>query len=389
MSQPLRHFPWATLPHPPPRPIGFRYSLPRPFRSFVRGLFTTMAGLACLWMLGYPTATAEPPALQLSWGAPAPVARGGWGRMIRLGNGDWLAVSTRFARPPSTLQLLLSKDAARTWTAVGEVSEPGRLLDNGDLIRLRDGTLLLSGRSLVTGESYRLPVYRSSDAGKTWSLLSTIDANEGAPGSLIGRGLWEPHFYQLADGRLAAAYANEKHAAEQPAYSQVCSVKVSADGGESWGREIALASEPKGGKLRPGMPVVERMGDGRFIAVYEIVGMGDADVFYKISRDGEEWPAGLGKRIPGHHAGPWVTALAGGRLLLTSCSNTLSYSDDNGLNWHPAEPPAWNVGTGKHFTWPAIYQTGANEVAAMVSWQGVQVRFGTLGNRKNPTLPTP
>lgn len=344
---------------------------------------------ACLWLLAYPPAMAEPPVLQLSWGATQPVARGGWGRMIRLGNGDWMAVSTRFARHQSTLQLLQSKDAARTWTVAGEVSEPGRLLDNGDLIRLGDGTLRLTGRSLVTGESYRLPVYRSSDAGKTWSLVSTIDANEGAPGSLNGRGLWEPHFYQLADGRLAVAYANEKHAAEQPAFSQVCSVKVSADGGKSWDLEITLACEPEGGKLRPGMPVVERMADGRFIAVYEIVGMGDADVFYKVSRDGVEWPAGLGQRIPGHHAGPWVMALADGRLLLTSCSNTLSYSDDNGLTWHPAEPPAWNVGTGKNFTWPAIYQTGKNEVAAMVSWHGVQVRFGTLGNRNQPTTPTP
>lgn len=124
--------------------------------------------------------------------------------MIRLASGDWLAVSTRFAQRHSTLQLLLSKDAARTWVAVGGVSEPGRLLDNGGLIRLGDGSLLLSGRSLVTGQSYRLPVYRSTDVGKSWSLLSTIDANEGAPGSLSGRGLWEPHFYQTGANEVAA-----------------------------------------------------------------------------------------------------------------------------------------------------------------------------------------
>jgi hypothetical protein len=337
-------------------------------------------------------AMAEPPkpsTLELSWGATEPVARGGWGRMIRLANGDWVAVSTRFGRGQSTLQLLFSKDAARTWTPLGEVSEPGRLLDNGDLIRLGDGTLLLTGRSLVTSESYHLPVYRSTDGGGNWSRWGTIDTNEGPPGSLKGRGLWEPHFYQLTDGRLAVAYANEKHAAEKPAFSQVCSVKVSADGGKTWGEEIALAREPKGGKLRPGMPVVARMADGRFIAVYEIVGVGDADVFYKVSRDGVAWPAGLGTRIPGHHAGPWVTALNDGRLLLTSCSNMLSVSADYGGTWHPAEPPAWNVGPGKNFTWPAIYQTGVGEIAAMVSWHGVRVRFGTLGKRDHPTEPVP
>jgi hypothetical protein len=300
--------------------------------------------------------------------------------MIRLANGHWIAVSTRFLGHESTLQLLLSKDAARTWTPLGEVSEPGRLLDNGGLTRLRDGSLLLTGRSLVTGDSYRLPVYRSIDTGKSWLPWSAIDANEGPPGSLHGRGLWEPHFYQLADGRLAVAYANEKHAAEQPAFSQVCSLKVSADDGKTWGSEIILAREPDGGRLRPGMPVVERMADGRFIAVYEVVGVGDADVFCKFSPDGVEWPAGLGQRIPGHHAGPWVTALADGRLLLTSCSNTLSFSDDHGRTWHPAEPPAWNVGAGKNFTWPAIYQLGRDEIAVMISWHGVQLRCGHLGS---------
>lgn len=339
----------------------------------------------CLWMFGWPAAAAEPPApppLQLSWTETRPVARGGWGRMIRLADGGWVAVSTRFLGRQSTLQLWLSRDGARTWTALGEVSEPGRLLDNGELIRLRNGALLLTGRSLVTGESYRLPVYRSTDAGKSWAPWGMIDANEGKPGSLHGRGLWEPHFYQTGDGRLAAAYANEKHAADKPAFSQICSLRISADDGRTWGREITLAAEPGGGRLRPGMPVVERMADGRFIAVYEIVGLGDADVFQKISPDGVEWPAGLGSRIPGHHAGPWVMAMVDGRLLLTSCSNTLSQSADNGRSWQSLEPPAWNPGPGKNFTWPAIYQTGDREIAAMVSWHGVQIRFGTLAAGK-------
>ena len=84
--------------------------------------------------------------------------------------------------------------------------------------------------------------------------------------------------------------------------------------------------------------------------------------------------------MPGHNAGPWVTSLADGRLLLTSCANVLSCSEDFGRSWHPVSPPAWAVGPGKNFTWPAIYQTAANEVAVMVSWRGVWLRFGELAH---------
>ena len=58
------------------------------------------------------------------------------------------------------------------------------------------------------------------------------------------RGLWEPHFFLLNDGRLAVTYANEKHAAEKPSCSQTCSEKVSPDGGITWsGESVHLAGD--------------------------------------------------------------------------------------------------------------------------------------------------
>jgi len=138
-----------------------------------------------------------------------------------------------------------------------------------------------------------------------------------------------------------------------------------------------LAAEPGGGALRPGMPVVTRMGNGKFIAVYEVVGVGDADVFCKISEDGARWPAGLGNHIKGQHAGPWVASLSSGELLLTSCANRLSASRDFGVTWFAVEPAPWNVGAGKVFTWPAIYETATNQIAVMISHRGVQLRFGS------------
>jgi hypothetical protein len=285
-------------------------------------------------------------------------------------------VNTRFGRGQSSLEIRITTNAFRSWTKLTEVAEPSRFMDNGELIQLPGGEVLLTGRSLIEGQSYRLPVYRSLDTGKSWTAFSNIDANEGSPRSLKQRGLWEPHFFLLPDGRLAVAYANEKHASDQPAFSQVCAERISTDGGKTWGDEIILAAEPGGGGLRPGMPVVTRMANGKFIAVYEVVGAGDADVFCKISDDGSHWPAGLGRRIAGHHAGPFVASLAGGELLLTSCANRLSASRDFGATWLALEPAPWDFGAGKVFTWPAIYEIATNQIAVMISWHGVQMRWG-------------
>jgi hypothetical protein len=316
--------------------------------------------------------------IQFQWAATNFVARGGWGRMIHLADANWLGVNTRFGRGESSLEIRVTTNAFQSWTKLSEVAEPGRLMDNGELIQLPGGEILLTGRSLIEGQSYRLPVYRSLDDGKSWTVFGNIDSNEGSPGTLKQRGLWEPHFFRLNDGRLAVAYANEKHASDKPAFSQVCSERISTDGGKTWGDEIILAAEPRGGGLRPGMPVVSRMSNGKFIAVHEVVGVGDADVFSKISEDGEHWPAGLGNRIEGHHAGPWVASLSNGELLLTSCANRLSCSRDFGATWKWVEPSPWNVGAGKIFTWPAIYETATNQITVMISWHGVRMRLGRM-----------
>nr|MDQ2687811.1 glycoside hydrolase [Armatimonadota bacterium] len=327
------------------------------------------------------------------WGETTHVANAGWGRMIPLKNGRWLCVNNLYPKPNSILQLEISTDKARTWAPLTTVGETGRNLDNGEIIQLADGTLRLTCRSVIDKRdpganlSYHLPVYQSADGGKMWTFLSQIDTNEqsnfqtGQP----SQGLWEPHFYLLADGRLACAYATEKHSIETPAYSQTCALKVSPDGGKTWGPEIPLAVQPGGGNLRPGMPVVTRMADGRFIAVYEIIGQGNGDVYQKTSPDGVSWPPGLGTFVPGQHAGPWITSLSDGRIVVTSCSNFLSYSDDFGANWQPAFPA---VDVGQVFTWPAIYQTGPTEIAVMTSYHGINIRWGRYTPRTEPKKET-
>ena len=319
-----------------------------------------------------------------AWGKTTHVANSGWGRMIDLGGRRWLCVSTRFSKPNSLLQIETSTDNARTWTPVSTLAETGRNVDNGEIIRLNDGGFLLTGRSVISHRtpgvplSYHLPVYCSTDGGKTWTFLSQIDTSEVAayrPGQ-PSLGLWEPHFFLLPHDGIACAYADEKHTSEQPAYSQTVAERISWDRGRTWSKEITLAAQPGGGRQRPGMPVVTRMADGRYAAVYEVVGIGDADVYCKTSYDGVNWPVGIGNPIPGQHAGPWITLLKGGRLVVSSCENQISCSDDDGQTWQLISPPAWPI--GRVFSWPAIYQTATDEIAVMTSYHGVNIRWGRI-----------
>src|SRR5436189_6173611 len=111
-------------------------------------------------------------------------------RIASLGADQWLGVITRFSehRAPSWLEIIESTNACRSWTTVTLVKQSGRRLDNGNLLRMPDGALLLTCRSLIDGEAFRWPVFRSSDDGRTWSALSNSDSDEGASGSCFGEG---------------------------------------------------------------------------------------------------------------------------------------------------------------------------------------------------------
>ena len=304
--------------------------------------------------------------------------------MTPLANGDWVCVTTNFSKPHSFLQIQISRDKARTWNPLATVAEDGRHLDNGEVIALPNKTLLLTGRSVVTTHtpggvsSYRLPVFQSADGGRTWAFLSQIATSE--PGAYTpgqpSQGLWEPHFFLLADHSLACAYADETLSVKSPAFSQIVAEKVSRDGGRTWGASTVLAAQPGGGGQRPGMPVIARMKNGLYLAVYEVVGIGDADVYSKTSADGIHWTAGIGTPIAGQRAGSWVTCLQSGRRLVSSCENQISYSDDNGLTWQLSPTPA--EAFGHVFSWPALYEVAPGQIAVMTSWHDVRIRWGQM-----------
>jgi hypothetical protein len=311
-----------------------------------------------------------------------------YGRLLPLKGKTWLAGYTisrnnGYAKERDgglELEIARSDDNGRNWKAIATLSDPGRDLDNAQLIQLADKSILLSCRSVRWQESYRLYVYRSTDNGLSWAKLSTIDANEGKPGELgkPDKGVYEPHFYMLSDGRLAVMYASEKHVTDSVSYSQIISQKISPDLGKTWGHEIWVAYEPGHPESRPGMPVWTRMKNGQYIVVYEICGPEKCNVYYKTSKDGFTWPVGLGTPIPNQWAGPYILSLSDGRLIVTSNKSNISISDDYGKHWHTTSA-AWN-----RTLWPSIYQSGKKEIMVVNSaarpegGHAIKVRIGQV-----------
>ena len=84
----------------------------------------------------------------------------------------------------------------------------------------------------------------------------------------------------------------------------------------------------------------------------------------------------MGTAIENQQAGPFVTVLSTGRILVTSANtNLISISDDNGKTWYLQDPSPWDtLSTG---TWPAIYQIGHNEIGVIANFDGaLQIKLG-------------
>jgi hypothetical protein len=322
-----------------------------------------------------------------------------YGRMTKLADGSWLVVYTIYDNSGykygdahhvswqgTTLQIAKSTDNCRTWKVLSTLRGNNRDLDNGQIIQLPNGHLLMAGRSVRWQESYFICVWSSGDGGLVWRLLSEPDKNEGSPGSLGNpdKGMYEPHFCLLDDGSLALFYANEKHVVENPSYSQIISERLSHDEGKTWGPEKWVAWDPRKPSDRPGMPVITKMANGQYLVVFEVVGSHSAGIFCKTSGDGKTWNAGIGNAIPGQAGGPYVISLTDGRIIVTSNTGNVSLSDNYGGTWHLNSTPAWGDGTINKYWWLSVYQTAPQEIGVVASvpratgGTDVRIKFGTL-----------
>jgi len=317
-------------------------------------------------------------------------------RAVRLSDGTWLLVFTTYvpgdsgyllnAKGGNVLVVFESKDQCRTWKKLSTIADPGRDMDNGEMIQLPNGDILLAARSVRWQESYQLPVYRSNDLGLTWKLISEIDANEGKPGALGNpdKGVYEPHLYQISPTVLAVMYSTEVHVTESPSYSQTVAEKISIDGGQTWGKETWVASGDPAD--RPGMPVWTKMNDGRYVVVYEVGGPKDYPIYCKFSKDGIHWDSGLGSPVPIQKGAPYVVSLSNGTLVLTSNNHRVSISEDFGKTWR-AVSDAFPGGTDEAL-FSSIYQIDPEHIGLMTGrarpkgGRLIAIRVGALSAKR-------
>lgn len=161
-----------------------------------------------------------------------------------------------------------------------------------DCGRLKEGTVLCAG-NIIPGDfsSTSLHIYKSTDAGTSWEFMSEIvsggmamvDSKEEGK----GRPVWEPFLTMTPDGKLICFYSDERYAA-QKGYNQMLAHKTSADGGYTWSEEKIDIAFPDG-ILRPGMPVVAALPNGKYVMVYEVVNQDRIPVYFRISASIEDW----------------------------------------------------------------------------------------------------
>jgi len=315
------------------------------------------------------------PAIKVHWNNVATGPDGAWHRLVHISGSTWLQVFTTFpSSVRSQLNVVRSTDNARTWSPLSTVKAGARLVDNGVLFRTRTGEILLAGRNNALKSSYKISQWRSVDGGRTRARDRDIASAK--------KGLWEPSYYPLADGRLVTMWSDESN----PGHSQVIAERVSANNGKTWGPKTIAAAD--GSRGRPGMASVAPTANC-YLMAYEICATHGCAVFTKRSADGVTWPQGIGKRVNGHVCGPFLASLSRGRVMLTSCRVAdgdnripISVSNDSGATWMHLAPSFSDA--DQYGFWPAIYVTRPHEVAAV---SGNRIRFATVSitPSRNPT----
>lgn len=212
---------------------------------------------------------------------------------------------------------------------------------SGNLAR---GTILLAGNAVPNDLSTtRLVLYKSTDAGNTWTFVSTIDTGgdgryDPSPNS-TRTPIWEPEM-ELTPSGLVVYFSDER--AKSRGVLQGIVHRVSTDGGRTWGPVVDDVMPPDR-NARPGMMSVTRLPNGKYLGVYEVVNVDNSvPVYAKISDDGVTWPnpTQLGTRIQtannqwmnGSPSVEWVpTGGPNGTVILTG--GWLQNSDPNQSNF--------------------------------------------------------
>jgi hypothetical protein len=230
------------------------------------------------------------------------------------------------------------------------------------------GTVLLSASTVCQrpppergNEGMYLRLFTSNDFGRSWDYVSTYAEASGE------NPIWEPNLQILDDGTFVEFYSDETHKAE--GYNQLLGHEVSHDGGKTWG-PLILDTAMKGGVERPGMVIIDRLPDGRYVYNFEdVAGPVSGQVYLKFSDDGLDWgdPEDRGtpvESMSGQYAngtpnvfwfpinGPKgvlaVTSRRKNGPAADNAGNTLFWNSNLGVGpWWTAPTPVQKIGSGR------------------------------------------
>lgn len=271
-------------------------------------------------------------------GSPAPGVL--YARAMQTENGAMYATFEQYTTGAASFPIFESTNEGETWTKVGDVKDTHKgvgmrwephLYEMPQAIgNIPAGTLLCAGLVLPYDRSFcEIDLYKSSDAGRNWTYVSTIAEGKAAyPGN---DPVWEP-FLMVANNRLICYYSDER----DTAHSQKLVHQTTTDGihWSSAVNDVALSDS----RQRPGMAVVTKMPDGNYIMTYEIIG-NPGGAFYKISSDPESWnQVDAGTCFDPSGSGPYCVNLNGTILLSSGGNNKLYTNQNNGIgSWRQIE----------------------------------------------------
>ncbi|MBB3662222.1 hypothetical protein FB384_001126 [Prauserella sediminis] len=210
-------------------------------------------------------------------------------------NGRILATVTSSDEAGYYAPVYESTDEGRNFRQVGEVRDPEGRYGSGmccgtlyelprTIGRYPKGTLLwaASYRQKAPRDTRRIGIriWASTDTGRSWDFAGEPVTSYGPPG------VWEPEFDVDDSGTLQMHYADERGERE---FDQFLT-RRSTDDLVDWSRPTrTLTISPW--EVRPGMPIVRALPDGRHYFSYEICNFGErfCDPYFKISEDGEDF----------------------------------------------------------------------------------------------------
>lgn len=206
-------------------------------------------------------------------------------------NGKLLSTFEVFDKGNTKFRIMESDDKGNSWKEISIVTEtlnpelqaawePCLFELPKDIGNFKEGTIILGEISLDDGckSKTQLSIFASTDCGKSWKEISIVDEAGGT-----GDGIWEPWFV-YEDGYVYCFYSDDS----DPVYSQTIVYKRSSDL-INWSDKVPVVVN-KNTLDRPGMPVITKMGNGKYYLCYELLSDGNnKPCRYKISDSISEW----------------------------------------------------------------------------------------------------